>query len=105
MRSPAAHAAHVRAHDDLLVRVATCGNSVEDFVDHCRGTYRPSVYADLSGTRLADVIDAEFARRKDPRRCWRGHAPQFGADLDQVDAWIESEVRRLAAVSITRRAA
>lgn len=91
---PAQHDAHVKVHDDALLRLTACGNSVEDFVDHCRGTYRPSVYADLSGTRLADVIDAEFARRKDPRRCWRGHAPHFGADLDQIDARLEAEIRR-----------
>jgi len=103
-RAPAPHDAHVRAHDDLLVRVTTAGRSLEEFVTGCTGGYRPSVYADLSGTRLADVLDAAFARADRTTRCWRG-TPNPRYDLDQVDAWIESEVQRLARPARARRAA
>lgn len=104
MRAPTANDAHVRAHDDLLVRVATCGQSIADFVAHCRGDYRPSVYPDLSGSRLADVLDAAFIAAGRKTRCYRGQ-PMPGRVVAERDAWIESEVQRLAGTGAVRRAA
>lgn len=93
-RVAAPHDAHVRAHDDLLIQVTTSARSAAEFIGYCTGGYRPSVYPDLGGTRLADVLDAAFADAGRKTRCWRGTPRK--TDLDQVDAWIEAEIRARA---------
>lgn len=94
------HDAHVKAHDDLLVRVVAVGDSVADFVAHCKGDYRPSVYADLSGSRFADVLDAAFKAAGRETRCWRGTPMR---DVVETDAWVESQVQKLG--NVNRRVA
>jgi hypothetical protein len=90
-KHPAHHDAHIRAHDDRLVRITTGARDLADFVSGCKGDYRPSVYPGLSGSRLADVLDAEFKLAGRSTRCWRGPLCP-GDDVEARDAWIEAQI-------------
>lgn len=91
MPTPTPHDAHIRAHDDRLVRVTTGARDVAEFVASCRGSYRPSVYPGLSGSRLADVLDAAFKAAGLPARCWRGPLCP-GDDVEARDTWLAAKI-------------